>query len=276
MVMETSKNHSENHENLVTLDDFVFENKNHEYGAFVLRQSYSKVLNRSFYFGTAAFLLTIFASDIYAKREKRAKDVDGKITLVNVLPTPPKPEPIIELPPPPVEQPQPNTIRNLPPQIVETPAIEDDPIPTQEQLKDTPSGVETHIDPNATIAAVIDETPKTVEPVEIKPAEPEEFILLEQQASFPGGWAEMSKFLAKNLKYPRQASEAGIGGKVFLSFIVDRNGEISDVKVEKGIGFNCDEEAMRVVKLMPRWNPGKQSGRAVKSRFNLPIAFVLE
>jgi periplasmic protein TonB len=274
--METTKNQTANHESLVTLDDFVFENKNHEYGAFVLRRSYSKVLNRAFYYGTAAFLLTLFASDIYAKREKRAKDVDGKITLVNVLAPPPKSEPIIELPPPPEEQPQPNTIRNLPPTIVETPLVEEDPIPTQEQLKDTPSGVETHIDPNATIAAVIDETPKTVEPVEIKPEEPEIFIALEQHASYLGGWAEMSKFLAKNLKYPRQASSAGISGKVFLSFIVERNGEISDVKVEKGIGFNCDEEAVRVVKLMPRWTPGKQSGRAVKSRFNLPIAFVLE
>jgi protein TonB len=88
--------------------------------------------------------------------------------------------------------------------------------------------------------------------------------------------AAMYKFIGKNLKYPASARRMGIEGSVFVSFIVDKAGVISDVQVVKGISADCDKEAERVVKQMPNWKPGKQNGRAVKSKFVLPIKFKLQ
>jgi protein TonB len=86
----------------------------------------------------------------------------------------------------------------------------------------------------------------------------------------------MYKFLGKNLKYPTAAQRANIQGKVFLSFIVEKDGSITDIETMKGIGFGCDEEAMRVVKLMPKWIAGKQNGRNVRVKFTIPVFFRLD
>ena len=104
----------------------------------------------------------------------------------------------------------------------------------------------------------------------------EGFEVIEQKASFPGGNAAWSQFLRKNIKYPRLAKRSGIEGKVFLSFYVDAQGLVSDIKILKGIGGGCDEEAIRVLKSSSQWNPGLQRGRAVKSPMSLFIKFVLK
>lgn len=109
----------------------------------------------------------------------------------------------------------------------------------------------------------------------IRPAEPL-FTQVEELAQFPGGSEALSRFLAQNLRYPAAAQRAFAQGKVFVQFIVEQDGRISSPGVLKGIGFGCDQEALRVVGLMPRWEPGKQSGRTVRSQFYLPIHFVLD
>ena len=86
----------------------------------------------------------------------------------------------------------------------------------------------------------------------------------------------MGDYLQSNLRYPEAAQKANVAGKVFVSFVVTTEGRITDVQVLKGIGFGCDAEAVRVVKQMPAWTPGRQNGQAVNVRFNLPIAFTLE
>ena len=101
------------------------------------------------------------------------------------------------------------------------------------------------------------------------------FTVVEQLAEFPGGSGAWGRFLNKTLKYPSDAQRANVGGRVLVSFVVNIDGSIDDVKLEKGIGYGCDEEAIRVVKSMPRWNPAKLSGRAVRSTFKQPITFVL-
>ncbi len=103
----------------------------------------------------------------------------------------------------------------------------------------------------------------------------EVFLWVEEQASFPGGDKAWAKFLNKNFKYPRSAARMGIEGKVLLSFIVDKNGVISDIEVTRGIGGGCDEEAIRVLSQSPRWSPGRQRGNAVKSRMAIQIKFQL-
>jgi periplasmic protein TonB len=101
------------------------------------------------------------------------------------------------------------------------------------------------------------------------------FITVEQNPEFAGGMNALLKFLQKNLRYPTPAVNANVMGKVYMQFVVGQDGNISKVDVLKGIGFGCDEEAQRVVKLMPKWSPGRQSGRAVAVKFTLPISFQL-
>jgi protein TonB len=94
--------------------------------------------------------------------------------------------------------------------------------------------------------------------------------------SFPGGDSERLKFLSKNIRYPQQAAENGIQGPVYISFVVKTSGILADVKILQGIGGGCDEEAIRVVKKMPRWNPGYLNGKKVAVLFNMKIDFRLQ
>ncbi len=106
--------------------------------------------------------------------------------------------------------------------------------------------------------------------------EAEIFTVVESMPSFPGGMGELMKFLGKNINYPTLAKESGIQGRVFINFVVEPNGSISNVKVLRGIGGGCDEEAVRVVKSMPKWSPGKQRGKPVRVSYNLPVKFTLQ
>lgn len=99
------------------------------------------------------------------------------------------------------------------------------------------------------------------------------FLPVEVQAQFPGGIGEMMKFINKNKKYPKGARGSGIEGNVNLSFIVEKDGSISNIKVLKGLHPAIDAEAVRVIQIMPKWNPGQQGGRLVKSHFVIPIQF---
>ncbi|KAF5057225.1 hypothetical protein DSECCO2_358980 [anaerobic digester metagenome] len=105
--------------------------------------------------------------------------------------------------------------------------------------------------------------------------EAEIFTIVEEQPGFPGGESSLMEYLKNNIKYPQLARESNIQGTVFVTFVVEPNGSISNVKVLRGIGGGCDEEATRVVKNMPSWTPGKQRGKPVRVQFNLPIRFIL-
>jgi len=100
--------------------------------------------------------------------------------------------------------------------------------------------------------------------------------IVENMPEFPGGESALEKYLATNIKYPQAARESGVIGKVFVNFVVEKDGSITDVKVLRGIGRGCDEEAVRVVKGMPKWKPGTQKGKPVRVSFNLPVEFTLQ
>ncbi|WP_247236047.1 TonB family protein [Telluribacter sp. SYSU D00476] len=102
------------------------------------------------------------------------------------------------------------------------------------------------------------------------------FTVVEEQPQFPGGLEAMYKFLGENIKYPEAAAKANVQGKVFLAFVVSAEGEIRDIQILKGLGYGADAESVRVLKQMPRWIPGKQSGQPVNVKYNLPINFQLE
>jgi len=102
------------------------------------------------------------------------------------------------------------------------------------------------------------------------------FSVVESMPEFKGGSGELYNYLSNNIKYPVMAKESGIQGKVYVTFVVERDGSVTDVKLLRGIGGGCDEEAIRVVSSMPKWTPGKQRGKPVRVQYNLPVRFTLQ
>ena len=163
---------------------------------------------------------------------------------------------------PPTEQPPP------PPPVVQLPEIIE--VPDEEEIEEE---IEVDLDVEVTEETVIEdivfeEAPEEEEVDEI-------FTIVEDKPTFPGGDGAMYKYLGKSIDYPSQARRMGIEGRVFVQFIVGKDGSIRDVQAIKGIGAGCDEEAVRVIKKMPKWSPGKQRGRAVQVRMVLPVFFKL-
>ena len=157
--------------------------------------------------------------------------------------------------PPPPPPPTPTTILNI---------VEDD-VEIVEEL---------NIDAEATeTTEIVEYVPVVVEEAPVQEAEI--FLVVEDPASFPGGEPARMKFLQENIKYPQIAREMGIQGTVYVTFVVEPSGKLTGVKVLRGIGGGCDEEAMRVVSIMPKWIAGKQRGQSVRVQFNMPIKFVL-
>jgi len=115
--------------------------------------------------------------------------------------------------------------------------------------------------------------PKRKETVEKQ--EPVIYDIVDEPAEFPGGPAALKKYIADNLKYPQVAKDAGLQGKCYIQFVVSMNGYISNVKIKRGVPDcpECDAEAIRIVKSMPNWIPGKVNGKNVNTNFSLPIIF---
>jgi len=257
--------------NLMNWNDLVFAGRNKEYGAYELRQAYGGRVTGAFVCGILT--LTFILAFPYIKRlltPEEKVEVVAKTINYNELAAPPPidqnqpPPPKVELPPPVKE-----AIKFLPPKVTEKEVVEE--TPTIEELKQVDIAPETT---EGTGEIVFDE------PVEEATAEPAEdpnkvYMVVEQQPEFPGGLAAMSKFISQTIKYPSQARRMGTEGSVFVEFVVDQQGNITNPRVIKGIGAGCDEEAVRVVQKMPPWKPGKQNGKAVRVRFVLPIKFML-
>ena len=263
-------------ETKTTLDDIVFEHRNQAYGAYDLRKSYPIVLRNALLIGSVLFLLLFLLPAIFAHLRPQIEYSTREVTMEK-LPPPveEKKEPV--LPPPPVEKPQVNMVRNLPPEIL-TEVENETPPPPVRAFENAVSGPET-VEGNDELEIVA--PPEDAAPdakttfMEVEP-ETLGFNTVEIQPQFPGGMEELARFIGKNLRYPSNAAKAGVQGKVYVSFTVQTDGSISDVMALKGIGFGCDEEALRVLRAMPAWKPGSQSGRRVRVKFNMPIAFTLQ
>ena len=117
-------------------------------------------------------------------------------------------------------------------------------------------------------AVRMDTIEKAAEDVEI-------FGMMEEMPCFPGGEAKLAEYIAKNLNYPQEAIEKGIEGRVFVGFVIDVDGSVTDVEVKRGIGYGCDEEAVRVIKSLPKWKPGKILGELQRVSYMIPVTFKL-
>jgi len=250
--------------------ELVFANRNKAFGAYVIRNDYNKTAASALLWALGMFTLLIAGPVIIQLISPGEDNEFEKPIEVTVDLKEPPPLDKNEPPPPPPPPPPPTieTVKFTPPVVVDRELEEEEQPPPQEQLSETNVGVVTQEgDENAT------ELPPE-EPVD--PDAGKVFTYVEEQPTFPGGESAMYEYLQKNIKYPPLARENGITGRVFLTFIVGPDGDIRDVKVLRGIGAGCDEEAMRVVKTMPKWKPGKQNGRSVNVQFNMPINFTLK
>lgn len=262
-----------------TLDEIVFEHRNKEYGAYQLRTNYTTSLSKATFIGVSFFLLMLLTNFIFARAKDNNLSDEGVI--INVQKLPDEPQPIIEKikePEPPKEVEQLKEVKFITLEVVKNTENESPP-PPQSEIDNAVIGTENKegkIVTNITETPPVEAPPAIVKVLEITEESNAPFLTVEEKPSFIGGDKEMYKFLSNNLKYPSAAQRANIQGKVFLKFIVEKDGSISGVETMKGIGFGCDEEAARVVKLMPKWIAGRQNGRNVRVFFTLPVFFRLD
>lgn len=248
------------------LDEIVFSNRNKEYGAYALRKAYKRFVNRSLIIATALMLLVVLIPFFIWKQTATANEETTVTTEMMDMATKKK-EDAPPPPPPPPEQVMEQKAKFTAP-IVTTDTTEVVEI-NQDDLNQTT--VNTNVNTNEEIVMDDDGGDNIIEEVIETPI----FTVVEEMPTFPGGDESRVKFLTENIKYPQMAKESGIQGTVFVTFVIDEKGRVADVKVLRGIGGGCDEEAIRVVKMMPPWNAGKQSGKPVRVQFNMPIKFTL-
>jgi len=265
--------------------NLVFKNKNQAYGAYALRSESGKTSMRALFFGSAVFILLFTAPKLYSLFEKKEVDVEpiNNEKVIDIILPPKVEQPKIkeELVLPkadPIEK----KIKTVKPMSRPTP-VDDAPAFTPPTVEDmnhaavgpvTQTGLETDLGTVPSAGAGNGTGPGTT-PGEGAGSGDEiyNFRDIEAYPEFEGGMKAFYKFIQKNLRYPASALDQEKQGKVFISFVVERDGAISDVKVLKGVGYGMDEEASRVIKKSPNWKPGKQNGKTVRVRFNMPITF---
>lgn len=249
-----------------SFDDIVFENRNKEYGAYVLRTKYHRAVAISTFIGVIIIVAAIVIPYMKANRIANIKMRDANEVIAEMAndiqqeeAAPPPPPP----PPPPAEQQ--TVVKYVAPVVVDTIKPED-----QTQLMITDEQVATTVNEEAVeVQEVVQEEVQEEAPQEV-------FVVVEEMPSFPGGDAELFKFIYDNIKYPELAKENNIQGKVILRFCVTYKGTVDQVSVVRGVDPALDDEAVRVIKLLPLWKPGKQGGKPVNVWYSVPISFQLK
>lgn len=255
-------------------EDIVFQDRHKDYGAYLLRRSYSNhvvlgalaTLVLVAIILTAPYLAKLFNGpivvDVAAIKSVKYTDLAPPPAIQNIQP------PLRIHIPPPVK----TAIKYLPPKLTTREIVEEEKMPTVDEIKNNDVAAETV---EGTGEVVFEEPVAEVSEETGDDDDGMIFTVVEQSAQFPGGIEALKKFLQQNMVYPALARRMGIEGSVYVSFVVDKVGAISDVQILKGISAECDAEATRVVGMMPPWIPGKQSGHVVKSRFVLPLKFTM-
>jgi protein TonB len=251
------------------LDELVFENRNKAYGAYVLRSNYVKNLKRSFLITFVTPLLIIVFSIVYNKLHGNEvvikptdKDTDSLVIIEVVLE-------------------KKKFVEEVEKAMTKQPKVEGN---NQTYQVERNQNIHTELSDSIITRAPFDgpEGPAIGDILPTLPSGPggpkggegnnEEFSIgdIEKMPEFNG---DLYEYLGNELKYPSTALNNNVEGKVMVSFVINKNGEISDIEILKKIGFGCDEEAVRVIKNMPKWNAGEQNNRKVNVKMVLPIVF---
>jgi periplasmic protein TonB len=266
--------------------DIIFANRNKTYGAYELRRSYNKILGRALGFGLLLILLGFafpYIMSAVGALVPKEKPIDVVAELgpppdIDPNTPPPPPPPPVETPPPPTR----TTVKFVPPVVKKDEEVqEEEPKKAIEELKEIKDDIgKEDKKGNDEAAPTIEENPSELavveEPKKVVEDKTYEMFDIQKPPSFPGGEKELQKFLAENIKYPALARENNIQGNVALTFVVGKDGSVTDIAILKDIGGGCGKEAVRVVNSMPKWIPGEANGNSVKVRFTLPVRFRLE
>lgn len=248
-------------------DDIVFESRNKEYGAYKLRKKYRPTVILALFIGIVIIGTLVIAPYLNAKaaenRNKRAERiVSVKMEAMDapteqVAPPPPPPPPPADV----VQQ-----ARYVPPVVV-------DSVKPEEEVQLLTADEAENVVQNTEVVDVPVEVKQEVQEAE---AEETPFVVVEEMPMFPGGDAELLKYIAENTQYPEVAKENNIQGRVIVRFCVTAKGGVSQVSVLKGVDPELDKEAIRVVNTLPPFKPGKQGGKPVPVWYMVPITFTLK
>lgn len=265
--------------------DLVFEGRNKAYGAYRLRKSTTK---RNILAMVAVVLLLIVAFIILTVKnfvdEQRAKVAMTQVAELTNYKQPEKKAEVkqkkVEVEPERVVERVKSSIKFTAPVIKKDEEVKpDEELKTQDELMSTKTAIGTfdvkgNDDANGEVLKAKEviaepEPPKHEEENKV-------FDIVEQQPMFPGGQTALMKYLSEHTKYPVVAQDNGVQGRVTVQFVVEKDGSISDVHVLRGVDPSLDKEAVRVVKSMPRWTPGKQNGINVRVNYRVPVLFRLQ
>jgi protein TonB len=265
--------------------DLVFEGKNKEYGAYVLRKETGKRNVKALVWvliGIAAIFAIAYANLAIQNAMKQNVSVETDVELSKLAQKKEakveRKEPIkVEMEQKVVEKVK-SSVKFTAPEIKKDDEVKpEDELKSQDDLSKTNTAIgafdvkgndEAEGEVLKAKEVVVDEKPKE--------EETKVFDVVEQMPQFPGGPNALFEYLSKNIKYPVVAEENGIQGRVIVTFVVERDGSITDVKVAKSVDPSLDKEAQRVVKSMPHWIPGKQNGSAVRVKYTVPVTFRLQ
>ena len=274
--------------------DLVFADKNKDFGAYELRRQSDKRHNMAVLF-TVVGLIVVFIlilayskySDFRAEQEQLAlQEQREKMAAAELLQQEedePEPEPEIE------EQKMEMEIPEIPEEVLATVQVTQIAIVDADKVQNEVMDMEEQKEDNTARGVVNQEGSDDVdkfeavkeqvivkEPEPEKPKEEEIFVAVEQPAEFPGGQAALMKWLSNNIRYPEAAQQNDIQGRVVVKFVVEKDGSVGHAEIARGVDKDLDREALRVVNKMPKWQPGKNNGVAVRSYFNLPVTFRLQ
>lgn len=272
--------------------DLVFADKNKEFGAYQLRKNSDKRHNLAALYTLIGLIVVFFLilayskySDYKAEQEAIAlQEQREKMAAAELLATEEEPEPEPEPEEQKFEQPE----IEVPEEVLATVQVTQIAIVDADKVKNEVMDMETQKEDNTARGVVnqegsddadkfkaVQEQVVVKEPEPEKPKEEEIFVAVEQQAEFPGGLPALMKWLSSNIRYPEAAQQNDIQGRVIVKFVVEKDGSIGATEIVKGVDKDLDREALRVVKKMPKWQPGKNNGVAVRSYFTLPVVFKL-
>ena len=247
--------------------DIVFEGRNKMYGAYVFRKSITKTTFRAFIIGTLVFGIAVSIPTILRLIPDSSANDEALNVKITAVKLPPKQKPKENLPPPPPPPPKVDQVKFVKPVVAKAEEVVEEIVVIKE-VKNKKIGAETiKGDPDAVltvepvgtgVAAVVEEdnTVYNTAGIEVKP-------------DFPGGMDKFYKFIANNYRTPE---EEGLKGKIYVTFVVEKDGSLTDIKVLRDIGYGTGKEAIRVLKATPKWNPGEQNGKKVRCTFSLPIS----
>ena len=265
--------------------DLVFDNRNKNYGAYELRRHYGRNMSKAIAITVFAFVGTAFALSLVASHKTKESSTDTLVVvdLTHVKPVKPPKEQVYKTQPQQVHKSLPHTTpaAAAPVKTIAVPVMRPSDQGTAEppkitQIEKAAIGPETlngkegavNLPPTSGNGSGNGSTAAQSTGTDILP-------IAEVSPEPLGGAAAWSRFLQKNLRYPVIARENGVQGKVIVSFVVEKDGHLSDIKVIRGIGSGCDEEAVRVLKLAPAWKPGMQNGQPVRVQYTIPMNFQL-